>query len=161
MIDIRSVESIFLANKRKPFIISLFITYKSVENIRDLMHMKNLFVLFVPRYFKNFTVSPLASVKAIELISCAKGVTVIDVKTDLSLYQWLNKYLFFSMGEVTVFSPLEECMEILSERIEHYVKRGWLRTSYFPCKSILVAQEKNECIQELKEVVMGYLYLTK
>ena len=52
-------------------------------------------------------------------------------------------------------------MQILSERIEHYTKHGWLRTSYFPCKSVLVAQRENESIQELKEVALGYLFLNE
>jgi len=160
MIDIRSVSGIFLVNKTKPFVISVFITYKSIENVRKLMRMKNLYIFFAPRGFGDNVFSPLSPIKEIRLISCEKRGAILDTKIGISLYPWLDKTFPF-LTEIWAYSPLDKCTKIFTEIVERYSRHGWLRTPLFSCKGILIAQEKNENIQELREMAMGYLYLTK
>jgi len=162
MIDIRTVDGVFLIPKYSPFVIFSFLTYKGSEQIKNFMRKQNLYVLFAPRKLGKkrnpsslSSISPLFSVRQLELICCEKMQTIVNLELKGAL-QWLHTKFPLLLGETWTFS----FSSAWSQTIKDIIKGGGMRSPLVVLKNILIAQEENESIQELKEAAIGYLYLT-
>ncbi|RLI08384.1 hypothetical protein DRO24_01325 [Candidatus Bathyarchaeota archaeon] len=162
MIDIRTVDGVFLIPKRSPFVIFSFMTHKGSEQIKNLTRKQNLYVLFAPRKLGKkrnpsslSSISPLFSVRQLELICCEKMQTIVNLELTGAL-QWLHSKFPLLLCETWTFSYGNEW----SRTIKDITKGGGMRSPLVVLKNVLIAQEENESIQELKEAAIGYLYLT-
>ena len=167
MIDIRTVNGVFLVPKYSPFVIFSFMTYKSNGQIKNLMKRQNLYVLFTPRDLGRrrnpsslSSISPLFSVRQLELICCEKMQIIVNLELKGAL-QWLRNEFPLLLGETWIKLYNDRCEERWTRIIKDYVKGGGMRSPLVVLKSILITQEEDESIQELREIAMGYLCLTK
>jgi len=152
---------IFLISKQSPVLVFSFIPTFYEKELKSLFSKRNLFIFFRTKDIKNGLLSSPYSIKGVEIHQCKlrKAIINIWIKGDI---QWLHELFRFLRSELGLIPSLyHECADKWVETLNVYFSKKWLRTPLLTLDDILILQRNGEDLEELREIAVGYSYLTK